>query len=67
MYPAKYTVEIWIPGEATNPVRASGITFGDTFTEVMSNIESYYGDELLTVYIELQEEGTVYELEAEDM
>lgn len=66
MYPAKYTVEIWVPDETDNPVRVSGITFGENFTEVMSNIESYYGDELLTVYIELQEEAPVYELEMED-
>lgn len=61
-YPATYTVHVVDP--LTYKLKEiKGITFGDDFTEVMKNIEAYYGEELDDVFIELQEEAPVWELE----
>lgn len=61
MYPALYTAEIW--DDIDHKMRTvKGITFANNFTEAAERIEDYYGLELNSVTIELQEEQTVWEL-----
>lgn len=59
-YPAKYMAKIWNDDEGVVKT-VTGITFAENFTEAMANIESYYGDEMVEVTIELFEECTIYE------
>lgn len=61
MYPVLYTAEIW--DDIIHEMRTvKGITFANNFTEAAERIEDYYGLELNSVTIELQEEQTVWEL-----
>lgn len=61
MYPVLYTAEIW--DDIDHKMRTvKGITFANNFTEAAERIEDYYGLELNSVTIELQEEQTVWEL-----
>lgn len=64
MFPAKYSALIWNEFNGVTE-RVTGITFGKNYAEAMENIEAYYGDELIEVTIELQEEATVYEVSSE--
>ena len=61
MFPAKYSALIWNEFDEVTE-RVTGITFGENYTDVMKNIEAYYGNELIEVSIGLQEEATVYEV-----
>ena len=62
IYPAIYTAEVW---NAIDGIREKikGVTFGHDFTEAMTNIEAFYGEELISVSIELQESQTVWEID----
>lgn len=62
MYPAIYTAEVW---NVIDGIRETikGVTFGHDFTEAMTNIETYYGEDLISVSIELQESQTVWEID----
>lgn len=64
MFPAKYSALIWNECNETTE-HVTGITFGENYADAMKNIEAYYGDELIEVTIELQEEATVYEVSSE--
>ena len=66
MFPAKYSALIWNDLDGVTE-RVTGITFGKNYTEVMENIETYYGKEIIKVSIELQEEATVYEASSEEV
>ena len=66
MFPAKYSALIWNDFNGVTE-RVTGITFGKNYTEVMENIEAYYGKEIIKVSIELQEEATVYEVSSEEV
>ena len=63
MYPFEYIVELWhldVNEEEVN----HGITFAENYTEAMSNIETYYGDELVSIDMMIElEECPVYVLE----
>ena len=39
----------------------SGCTFADSYTEAMTAIENYYGDELVDIHLESLEEDNVIE------
>lgn len=65
MFPAKYSALIWNEFDEVTE-RVTGITFGKNYAEAMENIEAYYGDELIRVTIELEEEATVYESSVEE-
>lgn len=39
----------------------SGCTFADSYTEAMTTIENYYGDELVDIHLESLEEDNVIE------
>lgn len=62
IYPAIYEAEIYNDIQQ-HTEHVKGITFAPSFSIAMMNIESYYGEELMSVKIELQEEQTVWELE----
>ena len=64
MYPALYTVKIYDPLEGKTKT-IKGITFADSFTTAMKNIEGWYDETLIFVEIELREESSVWELEEE--
>lgn len=43
-----------------------GLTYGATFTEAMESLESWYGDEIMEVYLEcITEDGEPYVLNEE--
>lgn len=42
-------------------VEMSGCTFAENYTEAMSNIEEYYGDELISIHLEPLEESSILE------
>lgn len=61
VYPTKYTIKIYDEIDGFTKT-VSGVTFSDTYTEAMSNIEDYYGDTIVCIeYMEALEEGLVYE------
>ena len=63
-YPFKYIVTISSEfNDNHEPERVEGVTFGQNFSEAMSNIEEYYGDELLDAQLDCLEEASVYEFE----
>lgn len=62
MYPALYTAKVYDNIERKTEI-VKGITFADTFTTAMENIEGYYGDTLISVELELEEESSIWELE----
>lgn len=62
MYPVEYIVTIW--DDLTNKEEVvKGITFAKNYTEAMSKIEDYYGNEIIDIKMFMLEEGSVYELE----
>ena len=66
MFPAKYSALIWNELDGVTE-KVTGITFGENYTDVMKNIEAYYGDELIRVTLELEEEATVYEVSSTEV
>lgn len=66
MFPAKYSALIWNEFNGVTE-RVTGITFGKNYADAMENIEAYYGDGLIRVTIELEEEATVYEINSEEV
>ena len=63
MYPFVYKATIVNEFVEDNQEIIKGVTFGDSYVTAMSNIEDYYGIELIDIQIECQEEGSVYEFE----
>ncbi len=59
-YPVLYWVEYWNDMESKVD-KVSGCTIAKSFVDAMKKIESYYGDELCSVKIELLEEAEVLE------
>lgn len=66
MFPAKYSALIWNEFDEVTE-RVTGITFGENYTDVMRNIEAYYGEDLIQVTLELEEEATVYEVSSTEV
>lgn len=68
MYPVEYEARIWneFKGEHGEEEVVHGITFAETFTEAASNLESYYGSDLLVLKTYMMEEESVpiYEFES---
>ena len=62
MYPVEYVATVWNSDENKEEIN-HGVTFAGNYTEAMSNIESYYGDELITIKVTMLEESPVYVLE----
>ena len=60
MYPILFWCDIYDSDESKME-RRSGCTFADTYTEAMSNIEDYYGDEVANVKMEMLEECAIME------
>lgn len=60
MYPVIYWCKIYDECEMKT-VDISGCTFAENYTEAMSNIESYYGDMLCDIKMEMIEESSVVE------
>ena len=65
MYPFEYEVQVYDEfSEKVNKYETiHGITFADTYTEAMKNIESYYGDTIIDIKLYMNEEQSVYELD----
>lgn len=65
MYPIEYEVQIYDEfSEKENKYEIiHGVTFGNTYTEAMENIESYYGDDIINVKLYMNEEHSVYEID----
>ena len=62
MYPVEYIVTIW--NDLTNKKEiVKGITFGENYTEAMSKIEDYHGDEIIDIKMFMLEENSIYNLE----
>ena len=61
MYPVEYKVRCWDDYE-DKEYEAYGVTIAENYTEAMSNIESYYGEELIEVKMFMQQEQAVYEI-----
>ena len=61
-YPAFYEVTVWNEFKKEQE-KLHGVTFGKSWAEVAQNLEEYYGDTLISMTIELQEENTVFEFE----
>ena len=61
IYPVEYKVRCWDEYEE-NEYEAYGVTIAENYTEAMSNIESYYGEELIEVKMFMQQEQSVYEI-----
>ena len=64
VYPAKYKVHYWNEFKGQEYI-ATGITFGENFSDAVKMIEKYYGDSLMSISIELDEEQSVFELSDE--
>lgn len=62
MYPVEYEAMIWNDVEGKRET-VHGITFGESYTDAMSNIEKYYGDEIIDIKMFMNEENTIYEFE----
>ena len=58
MYPFEYEVEVGYKNE-----KCHGITFAKDYGKAAKNIESYYGDELVTMKLFCMEEQSIYEFE----
>ena len=43
-----------------------GVTIAENYTEAMSNIEDYYGEELIEVKMFMQQEQSIYEIGNDD-
>lgn len=61
MYPVEYRVRCWDDYEG-NEYETYGVTFAENYTEAMSNIESYYGKDIIEVKMFMQEKNLVYEI-----
>lgn len=61
MYPVEYKVRCW-DGDENKEYKAYGVTIAENYTNAMSNIEGYYGEELIEVKLFMQEENSVYEI-----
>lgn len=66
MFPAKYSALIW-NSINNKSERVTGITFGENYADAMKNIEAYYGDDIVRVTLELEEEATVYEVSVKEV
>ena len=66
MYPVKYEVEITSEFNNWNIEKIKGVTFGEDYADAAKNIESYYGNELINMKMEMLEEGSVYEFEEDN-
>lgn len=62
MYPVEYEVMVWNDDEGKSEI-LHGITFGESYTDAMSNIEKYYGNEIIDIRLFMNEENTIYEFE----
>ena len=60
VFPFLYTVDIY-NGFLGKEEFQKGITFGETFSEAAEKIEAYYGDELISMEMEPQEEQEIWE------
>ena len=54
MCPALAKVTFWDDTSAKEDVI---LLYGENFTEIMRQVEDYYGDQLIDVYIEMFDEG----------
>ena len=64
IFPCEYKASIYNEIEHKEEY-VCGITFANNFTEAMSNIESYYEDELIDVQLFMCEAGVVYEFNSD--
>lgn len=66
MYPVEYEVTIYdeYSKKENKKEVIHGIAFGESYAEAMENIEKYYGEEIVDVKLYMNEEQTVYELDA---
>lgn len=62
MYPVEYEAMVWNEDEDKSEI-LHGITFGESYTNAMSNIEKYYGDEIISIKMFMNEENFIYEFE----
>lgn len=64
MYPVEYSATVYdvYNKMECNTEQVYGITFANTYTEAMENIEGYYGDSIIDIRLFMQEESSVYEL-----
>lgn len=65
MYPVEYEINIYDDIDKKERI-IHGITFAENFTEAMSNIEEYYGKDIIDIKLFMNEESSVYELDASD-
>lgn len=66
MYPVKYEVEITSEYNDWKIEKVKGVTFGENYADAAKNIESYYGNELISMKMEMLEEASVYEFREDD-
>lgn len=61
MYPVEYSAIVYDEMNY-HTEQVYGITFANTYTEAMENIESYYGESIVDIRLFMNEENSVYEL-----
>ena len=62
MYPIEYEAIIW-NDDSRKYDKIHGITFGENYTQAMQNIEKYYGTDIVSIKLFMNEENSIYELE----
>lgn len=60
-YPYIYWATIPSFDDETQLEERTGCTFAESYAEAMSNIEEFYGDELVSIKVEELEEGNLLE------
>ena len=62
MFPVEYVVTLYNTVSKPPQIETmKGITIAENYTQAMSNIEDYYGDEIVDVKLYMLEESNVYE------
>ena len=58
--PFEYEVTVWYSGDRKAEKR-QGVTFADSYSEAVENVEDFYGEDMIDVKLFALEENKVYE------
>ena len=60
IYPVEYKAIIWDEFDREQKT-VKGVTFSETYTGAVENIEGYYGDSIIALTLFMLEENSVYD------
>ena len=65
MYPVLYKVHYW-DEDSQEEIFHFGVTLADSYSDAMEKVETYYGDNIISVSLFMEEECSVYEFNLDD-